>query len=212
MTFYKRNLPHWQPAGAEYFITFRLANSLPKKVVERLQKERELLLKNHSHQYEDNLRIKIDRRIFKKYEAILDKAETGPVWLKDFRIASIVKDSIDYRDNREYELYAYCIMSNHVHLVFKHLSKMIRQESEEFPVTDILASLKKYTSKHCNIELKRTRNAFWQAESYDHVVRDAEELERVIFYTLHNPVKAGLVENWRDWPHSYCKKEFRELF
>lgn len=39
--FYRRNLPHIQPEGATLFITFRLANSLPKEVVERLRIEKE---------------------------------------------------------------------------------------------------------------------------------------------------------------------------
>ena len=44
--------------------------------------------------------------------------------------------------------------------------------------------------------------SFWQAESYDHVVRNGE-LERIISYVLENPVKAGLVEDWEQWPYTY---------
>ncbi len=47
--------------------------------------------------------------------------------------------------------------------------------------------------------------AFWEHESYDHYVRDEEELERIILYVLGNPVKAGLVADWRAWPWSYCR-------
>jgi len=35
--YYKRNLPHYQPAGGEYFVTFRLANSLPQEVIQSLK-------------------------------------------------------------------------------------------------------------------------------------------------------------------------------
>lgn len=34
--YYKRNLPHYQPGNTDYFVTFRLANSLPKKVIDNL--------------------------------------------------------------------------------------------------------------------------------------------------------------------------------
>ncbi|MDR9417594.1 transposase [Gracilimonas sp.] len=211
MTFYRRNLPHLQPAGAEYFITFRLANSLPKKAIERLKKERELLFNEYSQGDNDKSHREVNRRIFKKYEEQLVKNNRGPTWLKDAPIAKIVEGAIHFRDNQEYELYAYCIMPNHVHLVFKHLTNKVKQEPDEYPVTKILASLKKYTSKHCNIALNRTGNAFWQDESYDHVIRDTEELRRIIFYTLHDPVKSGFVDDWQDWEHSYCKSEFRDL-
>lgn len=75
-----------------------------------------------------------------------------------------------------------------------------------------MESMKKFTARKCNSVLNRTGNSFWQAESYDHVIRDADELEKVIRYTLYNPVKAELVKDWRDWPHSYCKPEFAEQF
>ncbi len=42
-------------------------------------------------------------------------------------------------------------------------------------------------------------------ESYDHVIRTADELERTIQYVLNNPVKAGLVASWEEWPWSYIK-------
>ena len=65
-------------------------------------------------------------------------------------------------------------------------------------------SLKSYTSNECNKILKRT-GSFWQHESYDHVVRNEEELNRIIHYTLNNPIKAKLVDNPEDWKWSYCK-------
>ncbi|MEX0608673.1 MAG: hypothetical protein WD016_09980 [Balneolaceae bacterium] len=89
MTFYKRNLPHWQPAGAEYFVTIRLANSLPKNVVDELIKKREEFYQKEG--YKNDLRSLVNRRLFKKYESILDKAETGPLWLQNPEIADIVR-------------------------------------------------------------------------------------------------------------------------
>ncbi|MEW5986568.1 MAG: hypothetical protein AB1791_08050 [Chloroflexota bacterium] len=64
--------------------------------------------------------------------------------------------------------------------------------------------MKGYTAGQANLLLERT-GAFWQHESYDHYVRDAAELERIVAYVVNNPVKAGLVTDWQEWPWAYCK-------
>jgi len=100
-------------------------------------------------------------------------------------------------------------MSNHAHIVFRPVlnERTIRElkgtarlefESDAPPLSAIMQSLKGYTARKANILLNRTGN-FWQDESYDHEARDEEELDRIVKYVLNNPVKAGLVENWRDW-------------
>jgi putative transposase len=65
-------------------------------------------------------------------------------------------------------------------------------------------SLKGYTAYEGNRLLGR-KGAFWEHESYDHYVRDEEELERIVAYVLSNPLKAGLVTDWKAWPWSYCR-------
>ncbi len=69
-------------------------------------------------------------------------------------------------------------------------------------MAQIMHTLKGYTAGHANRLLGRT-GAFWQHESYDHFVRDAGELERIIAYVASNPVRAGLVTDWQDWPWTY---------
>ncbi len=64
--------------------------------------------------------------------------------------------------------------------------------------------LKGYSAHEANGVLKR-QGKFWQAESYDHFVRDGAELERIIYYVVNNPVKAGLVDDWDQWPWTYWK-------
>jgi putative transposase len=123
-----------------------------------------------------------------------------------------------FRDGIKFELYASCIMPTHVHIVFQLLdgiasesSPLARNNCAEqdrklvfYPVTEILGSLKKHTALESNKILGR-RGAFWKDESYDHVVRDGAELERILWYVLLNPQKAGLVKSWIDWPWTYCK-------
>lgn len=66
-------------------------------------------------------------------------------------------------------------------------------------------SLKRYTAVEANKLLGR-QGQFWQHESYDHVVRDEAELNRVRDYVLKNPVKVGLVESPAEWPWSYMRQ------
>ena len=69
-------------------------------------------------------------------------------------------------------------------------------------MTDILRLIKGATARKANKILNRT-GSFWQHESYDRVVRNEKELNRIIWYTINNPVKAGLVKNAEDWKWSY---------
>jgi REP element-mobilizing transposase RayT len=207
--YYKRHLPHWQPEGAEFFIPFRLAESLPVEAVNKLKSYRKQLEKQDDSKIKDE----IQGQIFKKYEGLLDQAGSGPTWLKEKNVAGVVQNSLHFYDSKAYDLYAYCVMPNHVHVVFKHLgdNEEINELNDVYSITKILHSIKSYTALECNKVLNRA-GAFWQSESYDRVIRDQDELENTIRYTLHNPVKAGLVERWEEWSYSYCKSEFVDTF
>lgn len=215
-TYYCRNLPHYQPTSASYFITFRLAGSLPNEVIIRLKEEykiegQRLIAMNEP----DTKRRAIEehrKRYFEKFDEFLDKYSSSPKWLCENKIAQIVVDAIRYRDEREYELIAYCIMPNHVHLVFsverfaESLKRKVRDSVSHYIVTDIVGSLKKHTAIEANKVLKH-KGAFWQHESYDHVIRNGKEYDNIVWYVLNNPVKAGLVDDWKKWKWSYCKYE-----
>jgi putative transposase len=227
-TYYRRNLPHYQPPNATYFISFRLAGSLPVEII-RLKEEREAEEKRLTvivHKNEQAKKISEEQnRHFSKFDALLDKGSTGPMWLKDDRVASIVAEAMHYRDGAEYELIAYCIMPNHVHLVI-YMFENVEQTSvcsnghdrtevrstahfQNYKLVRVLRNFKGSTSREANKILQRS-GAFWQHESYDHVVRDGKELDRIISYVLNNPVKAGFVDEWRKWKWSYCKYDVEE--
>ncbi|MYA68703.1 hypothetical protein F4009_21085 [Candidatus Poribacteria bacterium] len=237
-SFYRRNLPHIQTPGATLFVTFQLAGSIPQHVLaqwrtEKLQFEKEksrlLRLQNdsesasrqHRHSAEKNKHLEWKRQWFRKFEKTLDSAESGPVWLKDNRIAKEIARSLHHRDGKMYCLDSYCIMSNHVHVVFTPLAIQSSKtdivnsaeniaQTEDLcytPLSSIMQSLKGYTARKANQLLGRS-GVFWQRESYDHVIRDASEWRRIITYVLNNPVKAGLVDTWEKWQWSYCRLDF----
>jgi putative transposase len=213
--FYRRHLPHWQPLGAVFFITFRLKGSLPYEVIEELQEEKnrekietgKLLLGRRGKQNY------LDEDIyFGRLDNFLDKAQFGPRWLSQSEIAEIVKEALIFRNENVFDLYAFCIMSNHVHVVFEPLERKsdyqsdLQTQSNVLLLHKIMQSLKRYTARKANIVLGR-EGAFWQGESYDHVIRDNDEFLRIIHYVTENPVKAGLVSQWDQWQWTYCKPD-----
>jgi|SRR5687768_3343582 len=194
--YYKRRLPHIQIAGATYFITFRLVNSLPIEVLNQLAEETRNIKKLPEDQKES-----AHHAWFAKFDDYLDKALRGNLNLKNEQIANIVAESIQFRDGKTYDLVSYCIMPNHVHLVCTPLEK---SSELYFGLAEILHSLKRHTAREAN-KIFQTNGPFWQHESYDHFIRNDAELERIIKYVLHNPVKANLVKEQKDWIWTYCK-------
>ncbi|SRR6266404_1798777 len=147
-SFYRRNLPHIQPLNTALFLTFRLADSLPKAVLARMVYERCLLekaLKNDSAESHSRFR-ELARRHFAMLESWLDKSAIGPTWLVDARVAGIVVEALHHRDGTKYRLDAYSIMPNHVHSVFAPLVKTHMPES----LSSIMHSLKRNTAKRAN--------------------------------------------------------------
>ena len=204
--FYRRNLPHYQPPFGIFFVTTRLAGSLPKEVVDQLRKEFARQLSASGAECSSNEpkhQDEIKKRYFDKFDQLLDDSSNGPLWLRKEEIASIVMEAIIHRDTRDYRLFCATIMPNHIHLVFE-------LERNTIPLYKILQSLKRHTALHANRILRRS-GAFWQAESYDNVVRDGAELERIIVYVFLNPEKAKLVKNAKDWKWTYVSEDFRYL-
>jgi putative transposase len=202
---YRKNLPHIQPPGATFFVTFRLAGTLPLHVVENLRQEAELREKQIEQTANpterDRLLHEERKRQFGRYDMLLDSCAHGPTWLKQSEIAQTVQASIHFLDQKMYDLDTYTIMSNHVHLNFTPLKD---ENGGYIALQRITYSLKRFTATKANKILQR-RGQFWQHESYDHIVRDEAELQRIRRYILLNPVKAGLVEDERDWPYSWAK-------
>ena len=201
--FYRRRLPHIQPNQATFFITTRLAGSLPNHVVKTLQEEQEYWHRRVELTTDKNEKQKLahelGKRYFGEFDEYVNRASTGPMWLRMPEIAEVVTEALHFRDGKVYDLCCYTIMPNHLHLVISVLRN-------DISLYRLLQSLKRHTSREGNKILKRT-GAFWHHESYDHVVRDERELERILQYVLLNPVKAGLCKSWTEWKWSYIKPD-----
>jgi len=171
-------LPHWERDEATYFVTFRLFDSLPAVALERIKQTKP------GGDYAERL------------DAYLDRG-SGASFLKDPRVAKLVVDALRHFDGARYHLHAWCVMPNHVHVIFS----VLPARTPALRLSSIIQSWKSFTAKEANRLLART-GSFWQREYYDHLVRDDEDFVRCIEYTINNPVKAGLCERWEDWPAS----------
>ena len=204
--FYHRKLPHYQPAEATFFVTFRLADSIPKDVIRRLKENHQLIKKGILAQKDltekerKELQYAAQKQLFADTDAFLDTNPNEPYWLKEKAVAEIVSEAIHYRDMKQYDLQAYTIMPNHVHMMMTLLP--------DAPVLfKVMQHLKRNAAKMSNKVLGRTGLAFWEDESYDHVVRDEKEFYRILNYILRNPIKAGFVKEWQNWPFTFIKPE-----
>lgn len=171
---YKRHLPHWQVDNRPVFLTWRLHGSLPRAVV----------FKGEGTPGEQ----------FVRFDRELDRADCGPSWLSDPRIAQLVLEALHYGESnlKRYILADFVIMPNHVNLLLwprVSLAKITQQ-------------IKGYTARQANVILGRKGQPFWQDESYDHWVRDQDEMFSIARYIVYNPVKAGLIQRPEDWPWS----------
>jgi REP element-mobilizing transposase RayT len=182
-------LPHWTREGGVYSITFRLGDSLPQQVVKDWRRERgDLLRKSEDEKRElTELEQKRLQDLFsEKIEMYLD-AGHGHCWMNRPEIARIVEEALKHFDGQRYRLLAWCIMPNHVHVVLK--------PDSGYELDKILHSWKSFTATRANKLLKR-QGVFWQPESYDHLIRDDEDLVHAVEYTLNNPQVASL-KNWQ---------------
>lgn len=209
-TFFRRNLPHYHLPDATYFITIRLAGSLPVAVAMRLEeeyeKEQRRLAGRLSGDALREARYKAQKRHFARVDSLLDQARHGPRWLAQPECAAIVVQTVHALAPAHYRLHAFCLMSNHAHLLIDQQGipePPPRRDGKRYTaLSRAMRLLKGQSGTLCNRALGR-QGAFWQHESYDHVVRDEREFERILAYIVNNPVKAGLVSDWQEWPYTY---------
>jgi exonuclease VII large subunit len=179
---HERNLPHWEQEGTPYFVTFRLADSIPKAKLTRWKTDQELWLKNHQDPYSDIEKNEYHQLFSEKIQNWLDDG-SGSCLLSDPENAKIVANALSHFDGDRYQLGEWVVMPNHVHLLIT--------PNKGHSLKDILQSLKSFTAHEIN---KRTgkNGQLWQHESYDHIVRSPEQLQHFEDYIHANPRKAGI--------------------
>jgi REP element-mobilizing transposase RayT len=170
-------LPHYESPELLQFVTFRLADSLPKNFIESLDAK-----------LRDDKITEVE--YFRAVERALDIGD-GEKYLKDRQIARLVADAILHFAGERFELIAWVIMANHVHLLLRPI--------DPHTLSDIIHSIKSFTSSRANKILGR-KGRFWAPEYYDRFIRDRKHFVRVKRYIDENPVKAGICALADEWP------------
>jgi REP element-mobilizing transposase RayT len=188
-------LPHVKREGADYFVTFRLADSLPRDVLLRFeaeraerqrafQKARQLGVSNA-----DDLEL-IQRDFRRQVERYLDQG-AGVCHLARPEIAELVAGALMFFHENRYLLREWIVMPNHVHALFWPMPNHL--------LGDIVKSWKQFTALRVKRMLNLAEPRFWQPESYDHWVRDDQERARISRYIRNNAVAARLCSRPDDW-------------
>ncbi len=164
------NLPHWRQEGKTYFVTFRLADSMPQEKLEQWIEERDAWLKAHPEPRAAHLGVEYRRLFSERFEQWLD-AGYGACTLAKPDIKELVEKALRFFDGTRYTLGEFVVAINHVHAVVTPLAG--------YPLSDILHSWKSFTANQANALLNRKGEIFWQKESYDHIVRGPAQLERI---------------------------------
>jgi REP element-mobilizing transposase RayT len=125
-----------------------------------------------------------------------------PDWARDIALASCCHDH-----RKRYELYVAVVMPDHVHLILTPLIDQRRQEI--FSLIEIMRGIKGAAGRRINHQMRR-QGAVWQEESFDHVLRCSEGLDAKVEYVLQNPVRKGLVADWREYPWTWQRVKAEE--
>lgn len=178
----KRNLTHWRQSGVSYYVTFRLADSLPQETLHAWRTERELFLQQNPFPHSPDVSEIFHTRFTQKMEDWLD-AGKGACLLNQKVNSGIVSDAIQHFHGKRYALGEWVAMPNHVHLVV--------QPNSGFDLSKILHSWKSYTSTKIN-RLTDNKGPLWQEESFNQILRNDQHLWRVEEYIRKKPTKAGI--------------------
>jgi type I restriction enzyme R subunit len=209
---YQRSLPHWRQEGCTYFVTFRLGDSIPDDVRRQWEYEQRQWLQARGIEYDGprgRWRTALERlpkdeqwrfhKHFNRQVRCLDRG-LGECWLQRDDCLDVVRTQLLAADGNTYHLGDFVIMPNHVHLLITPVAAGERNEfrstveRNEFRSTDpalelemLLKRIKGSSAVECNRVLHRT-GTFWQADSYDHVVRmDGQVVRRVERNSFRSP-------------------------
>ena len=182
---YRRDLPHWEATGGAYFVTFRLADSLPQSFRE-LVPNLSARLKSAEGRG-DQVDVKVAKKAyFHALEHQLDRSY-GKCPLRVPEVAAIVQEELLAGDVTLYDLFAWCVMPNHVHAVVCPEPKI--------SLAEIVRRWKGRSARFANLAMGNS-GRFWLPERFDHLIRSPSSFDRIVQYVLDNPRKAGLPE----WP------------
>ncbi len=177
-------LPHFDMPGTIQMLNYRLHDAMPA-----------------DRRHEWAALLKVDDHLLQraKVESYLDRG-LGNCELRNPLAAAIVEENWLFRDGTDYQLLAWAVMPNHVHLLV---------EIGRTPMTNLVRGWKGFTARKINAALGR-KGKLWQDDYWDRYIRDEAHYRKVVHYIESNPVKAGLVRSPEQWAFSSAR--FRDQY
>ena len=176
----RANLPHWNKQITASFVTFRLADSLPAEKLNTLQAARERWLEQHPRPWTNDIMVEYFTLFDDNIQKWLDSGY-GSCVLKEPENREIVEDVLWHFAGERYQLYAYVVMANHVHVLF--------QPQGEWSMSEIVTSWKRFSAKRINERRGTSGEALWQKESFDTLVRNERHFQTIVRYIKKNDLK-----------------------
>jgi hypothetical protein len=223
IAFWRGRLPHWEVVDGRYFVTLHLAGAIPEQGQERIQAIAAELDRLAKQDHEG--RMTVQRRVFAEMEAWLDRAERV-AHLRQPEVAQMVMEAITFREGRDWNMFEFVLMPNHLHLFFEITGCFAAGESgkpsrnaergaarlaaptsaDEGRLKPLMEQFKRWTGHQAGKLIDLTDGRFWQDEWFDHWSRSDEEDVRICEYIRRNPVKANLVKDYLGWPFGSWKQ------
>ncbi|MDZ7654856.1 MAG: type I restriction-modification enzyme R subunit C-terminal domain-containing protein [Sulfurimicrobium sp.] len=192
----RANLPHWRQDEASYFVTFRLADSLPKQRLIAWREARADWLTRNPRPWSASQETDYAERFSARIESWLD-AGVGSCALANPQTRELMEKALRHFDGERYRLGKYVVAANHVHVIVTPLPG--------HELSAILHSWKSYTAKQilqseaASVRLSEGTISIWQKESYDRIVRSSEELFRIEHYIQrHSEYELSAADKRRD--------------
>lgn len=213
MEYYRKGLPHFHPMGAIFAVTTQLIDAVPRALLTNLQYESEQIISNIEV---DGLPEKALRKrgVHRAYEMALEKLlhqkHRQEHLLSNPAAAKLVADKIMEFDGQFYDCLAYAIMSNHIHLLLDFSIQLpidydgVSQIPGYVNLDTVMKRIKGGTAHPIN-RLSGRKGGVWRHGYYNRYIRNQEHFLQAFRYILNNPVKAGLVECWKEHPFTYGK-------
>ncbi len=174
-------LPHWQQGEAMQFVTFRLADSLPRSFMREWSSDRQVWLAKHPQPWNEEVQNEYRRIFSKKVEACLDQGIGSCLLRENENRAHLIDAMMVYQGVRvRHE--AWIIMPNHVHLLFQPL----------VPMAQLIKSWKGISARRIG------QGSIWQSNYRDTLVRSEKHFCAVIRYIRKNPLKLAK-EHYSHW-------------
>ncbi len=204
--FTRRNQPHLQGHRTAYQITIILWDAIPQPVLAKLvdgHKERIRDIYESLSTTKEAELAKAHSEHFESLEALLHKQHDQSHLLRPTAIQQLIIAYFLKEDNRLYRLHSITVMSNHVHFLFDLEPQFNREDDAQpkIPLDKIVGRLKGGSAHAVNKALGRS-GALWGHAYHDRYIRNADHFDDSTYYILHNAVKAGLANNWEDYPGS----------